>query len=195
MAAAGRAHLCATLGRRSFGSASGASQKLDRRAFSAAAAAATAASQQLDRELAQAAQLKQTGVSLATLLSFGRQASGGEDMAEVLSTSAHFLKRELPIRLAHRALELDTLPHGLSATSGIQTVSDWYKRSFAEIRAFPPLRTMDDIRRFSQLLEAIYARHNPTVVQVAKGAWGRARARGEQRCGSAEVRDLSMKGG
>lgn len=124
---------------------------------------------QLERELAQAAQLKQTGVSLATLLSFGCQANG-EGMSDVLSTSAHFLKRELPIRLAHRALELDTLPHGLSDTSGIQTVSAWYKTSFAEIRGFPPLRTMDDERRFSQLLEAIYARHNPTVVQVAKGA-------------------------
>lgn len=117
-----------------------------------------------------AAASKQTGVSLATLLNFGRNAAGAH-FSETLDRSAHFLKHELPIRFAHRAVELDSLPHGLSDCEGIKTVSRWYKQSFAEIRSFPTLRTLDDEARFSVLLTSIYERHNPTIIQIAKGIY------------------------
>ena len=124
--------------------------------------------QTIERELALAAQQKQTGVSLSTLLAFGTEALGS-NLTQALNTSAHFLKRELPIRFAHRALELDSLPHGLSQMPGIQKISEWYKISFQELRSFPTLRTMEDEKAFAKLLEAIYERHNPTIVSVAKG--------------------------
>lgn len=121
----------------------------------------------LARDISAAAATPQSGVSLATLLSFGQQAAS--QLAETTSKSAHFLKAELPVRFAHRVVELDTLPHGLAGTPSITKVKAWYAQSFAEIRAFPPLRSQDDVRRFSDLLEQIYERHNPTIVTVARG--------------------------
>ena len=89
--------------------------------------------QELSRQIAEAVKAKQTGISLQTLLNFGRRAAV-EGLGDTLNTSAHFLKRELPIRFAHRIVELDTLPHGLAAMPSIRRVCDWYKESFAEIR-------------------------------------------------------------
>jgi pyruvate dehydrogenase kinase 2/3/4 len=43
-------------------------------------------------------------------------------------------KEELPVRLAHRAKELDELPHNLSSMLSIQKVKNWYAQSF-EVRS------------------------------------------------------------
>lgn len=40
------------------------------------------------------------------------------------------LPEELPVRLAHRAKELDELPHNLSAMPSIEKVKNWYAQSF-----------------------------------------------------------------
>jgi hypothetical protein len=45
---------------------------------------------------------------------------------------------ELPVRLAHRAKELDELPHNLSSMPSIQKVKNWYAQSF-EVRQHNPL--------------------------------------------------------
>lgn len=44
--------------------------------------------------------------------------------------AAQFLGEELPIRLAHRVMELDELPDGLSEMPSILTVKRWYAESF-----------------------------------------------------------------
>lgn len=49
--------------------------------------------------IVEAAQQKPTGVSLQTLLNFGKQAQE-HGLSEGMLTSAQFLKRELPIRFA-----------------------------------------------------------------------------------------------
>lgn len=53
--------------------------------------------------------LKQTGVSLRYMMEFGSNPT-----QKNLLISAQFLHKELPIRIARRAIELHTLPHGLS---------------------------------------------------------------------------------
>jgi pyruvate dehydrogenase kinase 2/3/4 len=53
--------------------------------------------------------MKQTGVSLRYMMEFGSDPSDKN-----LLISAQFLHKELPIRIARRALELQTLPYGLS---------------------------------------------------------------------------------
>jgi hypothetical protein len=44
---------------------------------------------------------------------------------------------ELPVRLAHRAKELDELPHDMSSMPSIQKVKNWYGQSF-EVRNHAP---------------------------------------------------------
>lgn len=49
---------------------------------------------------------------------------------------------ELPVRLAHRAKELDELPHNLSNMPSIQKVKNWYAQSF-EVRSYIPFLRSD----------------------------------------------------
>lgn len=61
--------------------------------------------------------------------------------AGTLFRASQFLSEELPIRLAHRVQELETLPDGLSEMPSVKKVHDWYAQSFEVCRmsrALPP---------------------------------------------------------
>jgi len=62
------------------------------------------------------------------MVRFGQNPSQG-----TLLNASQFLLEELPVRLAHRAKELDELPHNLSHMPSIQKVKNWYAQSF-EVR-------------------------------------------------------------
>lgn len=51
-----------------------------------------------------------------------------------LFRASQFLAEELPIRLAHRVQELNSLPDGLNEMPSVNRVKDWYAQSF-EVRA------------------------------------------------------------
>lgn len=51
-----------------------------------------------------------------------------------LFRASQFLSEELPIRLAHRVQELETLPDGLSEMPSVKKVHDWYAQSFEVCR-------------------------------------------------------------
>ena len=55
-----------------------------------------------------------------------------------LSQVSQFLRRELPVRLAHRARDLSGM-EGLSETDGIRKVTNWYEESFRDIVQVAPL--------------------------------------------------------
>ena len=90
---------------------------------------------------------QQTSVSMRTLLDTGHgltleaplnmteddvcAAKGLTKHQHTLMQIATFLQRELPIRYAHRARELDNLPEGLYHMPSIQMVKHWYtERNF-----------------------------------------------------------------
>ena len=55
------------------------------------------------------------------------------------------------MRLAHRVVELETLPHDLSKMPSILKVKEWYEQSFEELIDFPPLSpSMEDLLRLQQ---------------------------------------------
>ncbi|KAI9454777.1 mitochondrial branched-chain alpha-ketoacid dehydrogenase kinase-domain-containing protein [Lactarius psammicola] len=87
------------------------------------------------------ASFPQTGVSLQQMVLFGQNPSQG-----TLLRASQFLLEELPIRLAHRAKELDELPHNLSHMPSIQKVKNWYAQSFEDLINFPPMSLPPDIR-------------------------------------------------
>jgi pyruvate dehydrogenase kinase 2/3/4 len=64
-------------------------------------------------------------VSLQQMVLFGQHPSQG-----TLLKASQFLSEELPIRLSHRVIELESLPDGLSKMPGIQRVKEWYAESF-----------------------------------------------------------------
>jgi pyruvate dehydrogenase kinase 2/3/4 len=52
------------------------------------------------------------------------------DLPGTLFRASQFLAEELPIRLAHRVQELETLPDGLNDMPSVKKVADWYAQSF-----------------------------------------------------------------
>ncbi|CAL0304860.1 unnamed protein product [Lupinus luteus] len=108
--------------------------------------------------------LKQTGVSLRYMMEFGSEPNDRN-----LLISAQFLHKELPIRIARRAIELENLPYGLSHKSAVLKVKDMYLDSFRDIRSFPDIKNMNDERTFTEMIKAIKARHNNVVPSLALG--------------------------
>lgn len=108
--------------------------------------------------------MKPTGVSLRYMMEFGSNPTQRN-----LLLSAQFLQKELPIRIARRALELDSLPFGLSNKPAILKVRDWYLDSFRDIRYFPEVRNQNDELAFTQMIKMVKVRHNNVVPTMALG--------------------------
>nr|AIO05519.1 Blue light receptor [Hypsizygus marmoreus] len=88
------------------------------------------------------ASFPQTGVSLQQMVLFGQNPSQG-----TLLKASQFLAEELPVRLAHRVKELESLPHNLSDMHSMYKVRNWYAQSFEELFNFPPIQLPPDIRQ------------------------------------------------
>ncbi|KAI8323511.1 alpha-ketoacid dehydrogenase kinase [Martensiomyces pterosporus] len=89
-------------------------------------------SKELANKIAHFARFPQTGVSLRQMVEFGQNPSQG-----TLLRAAQFLHDELPIRLAHRVVELDSLPDNLNQMQSVLRVKRMYIDSFNELINFP----------------------------------------------------------
>ena len=69
--------------------------------------------------------------------------------------NAQFLHRELPIRLAQRAVDLLTLPHGLSEAMPIREVAHMYLQYLEKFQDFPVPTTPDEEEKFTELLRGM----------------------------------------
>jgi pyruvate dehydrogenase kinase 2/3/4 len=84
---------------------------------------------------------------------------------------ASFLRRELPIRLAHRVQDLEGVPLVKDMPS-VKQVKDLYIKSLLELSEFDKnIETPEQEERFSRLVESIYERHSGVLVQMARGAY------------------------
>ncbi|KAK6146270.1 hypothetical protein DH2020_020139 [Rehmannia glutinosa] len=108
--------------------------------------------------------MKQTGVSLRYMMEFGSRPTPRN-----LLISAQFLHKELPIRIARRAIELDSLPYGLSQKPAVLKVRDWYLDSFRDLKSFPHIKDNNDELEFTQMIKMIKVRHNNVVPMMALG--------------------------
>lgn len=108
--------------------------------------------------------MKQTGVSLRYMMKFGSRPT-----ARNLLISAQFLHKELPIRIARRAIELQSLPYGLSLKPAVIKVRDWYLDSFRDLRSFMDIKDKSDELNFTQMIKMIKVRHNNVVPMMALG--------------------------
>ncbi|KAJ1565481.1 hypothetical protein HK405_012253 [Cladochytrium tenue] len=81
----------------------------------------------------------QTAVSLRQMVEFGGGAAErcAAPSQMTLLRAAEFLRRELPVRLARRVVDLDALPHGLSTMPSVRRVRHWYAQSFADLMRLP----------------------------------------------------------
>nr|DAD38432.1 TPA_asm: hypothetical protein HUJ06_009073 [Nelumbo nucifera] len=108
--------------------------------------------------------MKQTGVSLRYMMEFGSKPT-----EKNLLISAQFLHKELAIRIARRAIELENLPYGLSNKPAVLKVQDWYLDSFRDLRCFPGIKDTSDELAFTEMIKMIKVRHNNVVPMMALG--------------------------
>uniref|UniRef100_A0A7N0UVK1 Protein-serine/threonine kinase n=1 Tax=Kalanchoe fedtschenkoi TaxID=63787 RepID=A0A7N0UVK1_KALFE len=108
--------------------------------------------------------MKQTGVSLRYMMQFGANPT-----EKSLLQSAQFLHKELAIRIARRAVELERLPYGLSEKPAVLQVRDWYVDSFRDIRTFPEIKNTNDEKEFTKMIKMVKVRHNNVVPMMALG--------------------------
>lgn len=89
----------------------------------------------------------------------------------VLMQVASFLRRELPIRLAHRVQDLEKVPL-MKDMQSVKEVKQLYIQSFLELLEFDKrIVSADQEQAFSRLVEGIYERHSRVLVQMARGAY------------------------
>jgi pyruvate dehydrogenase kinase 2/3/4 len=87
------------------------------------------------------------------------------------SQVAGFLRRELPIRLAHRIQDLERVPlmRDMPSVVGVKKL---YMQSFLELVTFPEkITNQQQEENFALLVETIYERHSKVLVQMARGAY------------------------
>lgn len=83
----------------------------------------------------------------------------------VLMQVAGFLRRELPIRMAHRVADLEGIPV-LKDMASVQTVKEAYMQSILDIHIFnEKIDTVEKEEEFSIIIEKIYERHASVLVQ------------------------------
>jgi hypothetical protein len=88
----------------------------------------------------------------------------------VLMQYASMLRRELPIRLAHRIHDLDGIP-GLRDMPAVRDVRTLYLESLVAVVATPePTKDRRSEARFATLLDGLYRRHATVLLRMAQGA-------------------------
>lgn len=98
----------------------------------------------------------------------GKAASQGAS-ERVQIQVACFLHRELPVRLAHRAVELEGYAL-FKESASMRNVCNWYKTSFAQLRECPAPTDLEKEAKFAKVIDSIYERHSATLITMAKGA-------------------------
>jgi len=83
--------------------------------------------------------------------------------------NARFLNKELKIRIAQRAVDLLTLPHGLNLAAPIQNVAHTYLLYLRRFLDSPEPTTMADDDEFSELLKGILLDPTSIPMEIARG--------------------------
>lgn len=118
------------------------------------------------------ARKKQTPVTLKDMFEFGnsiKESSSSVTRQGALLSSAAFIHKELPIRLARRVQALELLPYNMSSMPSIKRVRDWYLESFASIRSIRQPRNEESLAIFSKVIVDMLARHKHVVPTMAQG--------------------------
>ena len=122
---------------------------------------------------------RQNKVTLRNLLDTGSGKTLGKgspilencSLAENINIQvASFLHRELPIRLAHRALALESIDI-FRRSLHVSEVASWYKKSFQQLIDCPAPKDVKTEQLFAKTISDIYERHSGTLLMMAKGAY------------------------
>ena len=83
--------------------------------------------------------------------------------------NAQFLLHELPIRMARRAMDLLTLPHGLSQTTHIRNVAEKYMKYIEMLQQITPPTTDEEETAFTNILQSIVIDGKSIPMTISQG--------------------------
>lgn len=119
--------------------------------------------EELSNKIYHYARFPATGVSLRQMVQFGSRPSQG-----TLFRASQFVAEELPIRLAHRVKDLESLPHGLSNMPSIRKVRDWYAQSFQELTELRTPKLSSELKQKLFRPATTHVSHNEIHAHHAK---------------------------
>jgi pyruvate dehydrogenase kinase 2/3/4 len=120
------------------------------------------------QQLESLASQRPTPLRLADMYEYGR----GIDPAQRLRNS-QFLHRELPIRVAQRAYDLLTLPHGLSNATPIRQVAATYIQYLQQFKSRPCPQNKTQEEEFTDFVQSLVLDRAAVPISIFRGilAW------------------------
>ncbi|TFK55739.1 alpha-ketoacid dehydrogenase kinase N-terminal domain-containing protein [Heliocybe sulcata] len=114
-------------------------------------------------------------LTLRQLVFFGRSMN-----EERLIQSANYVRTELPVRIAHRIRDLQTLPYVVVTQEGVAKVYELYWSAFekapvltpsrtSRFRRYPEIKTMEDNQAFCTFLSSILEEHAAVIPSLSLG--------------------------
>ncbi|EJU06126.1 alpha-ketoacid dehydrogenase kinase N-terminal domain-containing protein [Dacryopinax primogenitus] len=117
-----------------------------------------------NRQLELYASKRSKPLSLRQLIFFGRSMN-----EERLIQSANYVRTELPVRLAHRIRDLQTLPFVVVRQEQVAKVYELYWTAFERVRSYPPIHDLHDNERFCEFLQQILDEHAAVIPMLSLG--------------------------
>ncbi|XP_033853162.1 3-methyl-2-oxobutanoate dehydrogenase [lipoamide] kinase, mitochondrial-like isoform X2 [Acipenser ruthenus] len=99
-----------------------------------------------------------------TMLYSGKSPDGSH-----ILKSAHYLHKELPVRIAHRIKSFRGLPFIIGCNPTILQVHELYIRAFQKLSEFPPIKDREVEEKYCKLLRQLLDDHKDVVTQLAEG--------------------------
>ncbi|PKC14642.1 alpha-ketoacid dehydrogenase kinase [Rhizophagus irregularis] len=103
-------------------------------------------------------------VTLRQLIVFGRNIT-----KDRLIKSANYVRSELPIRLAHRIRDFQSLPFIIGTNPHIAMVYELYWLAFEKLRKIPLIKDMDENDEFCNTLKGLLKEHLVVIPQLSMG--------------------------
>ncbi|KAF9485330.1 alpha-ketoacid dehydrogenase kinase [Pholiota conissans] len=103
-------------------------------------------------------------LTLRQLVYFGRQMD-----EKKLITSANYVRTELPVRIAHRLRDIQTLPYVVVTQEGVAKVYELYWSAFDKFRQYPPIKTLEENEAFCRFIATLLHEHAPVIPSLSLG--------------------------
>ncbi|XP_049599205.1 branched-chain alpha-ketoacid dehydrogenase kinase isoform X1 [Syngnathus scovelli] len=103
-------------------------------------------------------------LTLATLLYAGKSPDGHH-----ILSSAKYLHKELPVRIAHRIKGFRSLPFIVGCNPTILQVHELYIRAYHMLSDFPPIADQEAEAGFCKLVQQLLDDHKDVVTMLAQG--------------------------
>mmetsp|Transcript_16721 Transcript_16721/g.24510 ORF Transcript_16721/g.24510 Transcript_16721/m.24510 type:complete len:578 (+) Transcript_16721:109-1842(+) len=110
-----------------------------------------------------------TPLSLSDMFKYASANANSKNYGPQRLRNAQFLHKELPIRVAQRAIDLLTLPHGLNKTPQVQEIALYYINYLKNLQNFPVPKDAKDELEFTDMLRFIIQDRASIPMAIAKG--------------------------